>query len=72
MISPGQEIRHMRKQRGWTQKRLSIESGVNDKTICGFEMGRHGVSLEVYKALLNAMGYTIEIVELNKKVKRSK
>jgi len=57
-------IKLLRLQCGWTQERLSEKSGVSRTEISLLENGRHGMSVAVYRELLGAMGYKIQIARM--------
>ena len=52
----GENLRRLREARGWTQARLSAESGVGQPTLSGIERGRNGASLRKIEMLAVALG----------------
>lgn len=57
-------VREQRKTLGWTQNELAEKSGVNRVTIAKIEMQQRTVSVEVMLKLLQALGMTIQFVNL--------
>ncbi len=58
----GMRIIFLRKQKGWSQLMLSIESGVNRNYICDLENGRRNPTLDVLERIANA--FSISLSEL--------
>ena len=59
-----EKVRLIRNMKGWSQKKLSERSGVNVNTIMNFENGKVSSSIDTVIYILNAMGYTLNIVKL--------
>ena len=58
----GMRIIFLRKQKGWSQLMLSIESGVNRNYISDLENGRRNPTLDVLERIANA--FSISLSEL--------
>ena len=56
----GKRIEHLRKQKGWSQLDLSLESEVNKNYICDLEKGRRNPSLEILERLAIALNISLE------------
>ena len=56
----GKRIEHLRKQKGWSQLELSLESEVNKNYICDLEKGRRNPSLEILERIAVALNITLE------------
>ena len=56
----GNRIAYLRKQRGWSQLTLSVESGVNRNYICDLENGRRNPSLDILEKIAIALNITLE------------
>lgn len=63
----GDQIKLLREEKGWTQKKLSEKSGIDRSSISLIENNKHGISLTVYKLLLHAMGYDLKIIKKGEK-----
>lgn len=55
----GMRIRFLRKEIGWSQEDLALESGVNKNYICDLENGRRNPSLEILEKIANALKITL-------------
>ena len=56
----GKRIEHLRKQKGWSQLELSLESDVNKNYICDLEKGRRNPSLEILERIAVALNISLE------------
>ncbi len=56
----GKRIEHLRKQKGWSQLDLSLESEVNKNYICDLEKGRRNPSLEILERIAIALNISLE------------
>jgi transcriptional regulator with XRE-family HTH domain len=56
----GKRIEHLRKQKGWSQLDLSLESDVNKNYICDLEKGRRNPSLEILERIAIALNISLE------------
>lgn len=61
-----EKIKLIRLAKGWSQKKLAEKAGINANTILNFENGKTSSSIDVVMCILNAMGYTLEIVKIKK------
>jgi HTH-type transcriptional regulator/antitoxin HigA len=59
-LSPGEMVKALLKERGWTQEALSIVTGRSEKAINDIIRGKSGVSLEMALCLAAAFGNTPE------------
>lgn len=57
-MSAADNIKRLRKARGWTQVRLSMEAHVSQQAISFIESGRNEPSIEMIRALAGALGVT--------------
>jgi HTH-type transcriptional regulator/antitoxin HigA len=57
---PGEYIEEELKARGWTQRQLSVKSGLDPTTISQVVRGRRDVSLRIALALSKAFGTSPE------------
>lgn len=55
----GMRIRFLRKELGWSQEDLALESGVNKNYICDLENGRRNPSLEILEKIAKALKITL-------------
>lgn len=55
----GMRIAFLRKQKGWSQLDLSIESGVNRNYICDLEKGRRNPTLEILEKIAISLNITL-------------
>ncbi len=55
----GMRIAFLRKQKGWSQLTLSIESGVNRNYICDLENGRRNPTLDILERIANALSISL-------------
>ena len=73
-MSPSDQIRKMRKDRGWTQAYLARQCGVSRQTITQFEnnVGKTYMSLKTLNALANAfdVGISAQFVPFSEMIKR--
>lgn len=58
MGSVSENIKKLRKEKGWTQVRLSMEAHVSQQAISFIESGRNEPSAEMIRALSKALGVT--------------
>ena len=58
----GMRIVYLRKQKGWSQLDLSIESGVNRNYLSDLENGRRNPTVDVLEKIANALGITLEFL----------
>lgn len=56
----GKRINYLRKQKGWSQEDLSLESGVNKNYICDLENGRRNPSLLVLSKIAKSLKITLQ------------
>lgn len=54
----GSRLKELRKTQGWTQERLSQESGINPSYIADVERGERNITLKSFDRLINALGVT--------------
>ncbi|WP_222116291.1 helix-turn-helix domain-containing protein [Bacillus pumilus] len=54
----GGRLKELRKTQGWTQERLSQESGINPSYIADVERGERNITLKSFDRLINALGVT--------------
>lgn len=62
-----ENIVRMRKEKGYTQQRLSKESGVSQPVIARIERGVTNPQLETVNKILAPLGQTLSIVSIPKK-----
>lgn len=60
----GRIVRDRRKELRLTQADLAELSGVSDNTIKNVEAANCSVSLDVYEKILNALGYDLEVIDM--------
>lgn len=58
MGSVSENIKRLRKEKGWTQVRLSMEAHVSQQAISFIESGRNEPSADMIRALSRALGVT--------------
>ena len=58
MGSVSENIKRLRKEKGWTQVRLSMEAHVSQQAISFIESGRNEPSADMIRALSKALGVT--------------
>ena len=58
----GMRIVYLRKQKGWSQLDLSIESGVNRNYLSDLENGRRNPTVDILEKIANALGITLEFL----------
>jgi len=58
-------INDLRREKGWTQFELAIESDVPRQTIQNVELGESTPSVEIVDKLLTAMGYELEALKMD-------
>ncbi|MER3114848.1 helix-turn-helix domain-containing protein [Bacillus altitudinis] len=51
----GSRLKELRKTQGWTQERLSQESGINPSYIADVERGERNITLKSFDRLINAL-----------------
>jgi len=56
----GKRIEYLRKQKGWSQEDLSLESHVNKNYICDLENGRRNPSLMILSRIAHALKITLQ------------
>jgi transcriptional regulator with XRE-family HTH domain len=56
----GLRIHKLRQERGWTQERLCLRSGLCVQTICRLERGRRAPALRTLDKLAKALGTSID------------
>lgn len=59
-------IREYRTQKQWTQRQLAERSGVSKQTAWSVEQANHDPAISTFEKILNAMGYAIAIVPMDK------
>ena len=64
LIQFGMRIRYLRKQKGWSQEDLALNSGINKNYISDLERGRRNPTLVVMEKI--AIAFNIPIAELTK------
>lgn len=57
----GQLIRQARKQKGLTQKEVSLKLGLTEATVNGYEAGRQNLTVETLSKVATALGLKLEI-----------
>lgn len=60
----GMRIKYLRECKGWTQEKLSFESGVNKNYLSDLERGRRNPSLNILERI--AIAFNITLSELTK------
>ena len=65
MINQAEILKGCRTYKGLTQIQLADKSGIHQSTISGIERDLCGTTVDTFEALLNAMGFRIEVVELD-------
>ena len=58
MSSVANNIKRLRKEKGWTQVKLSLEAHVSQQAISFIESGRNEPSADMIRALATAFGVT--------------
>lgn len=58
-----EKVKMIRTAKGWSQRKLAEKAGINTNTVLNFETGHNSPSIDIVLYMLNAMGYTIEIVK---------
>ena len=58
----GMRIIYLRKQKGWSQLDLSVESGINRNYISDLENGRRNPTVDVLEKICDALGITLEFL----------
>ena|SRR3712207_6337788 len=56
----GERIRHLRQEKGWTQRDLATRAGLKPAGISKYELGTHQPSLAALKAIAEALGTTTD------------
>ena len=64
LVQFGMRIRYLRKQKGWSQEDLALNSGINKNYISDLERGRRNPTLVVMEKI--AIAFNIPISELTK------
>jgi len=64
----GQNVKRVREQKGWSQDRLSEETGLHRTYISGIERGVRNPTIEIVQQLSTALGVEIQdlFVDSNK------
>lgn len=60
LITLGQALRSFREERGWTQERLYLKSGLATPLISGGENGKRNLSFQTLERWLSALGVSWE------------
>ena len=68
----GLNVRLAREGKGWSQDRLSEESGLHRTYISGVERGVRNPTIEVVQQLANALGICVENLVTEPRVKKAK
>ncbi len=55
----GMRLKYLREQKGWSQEKLSLESGINKNYISDLENGRRNPTLVIMDRLSIALGITL-------------
>jgi len=55
----GDKIKHLRKQRGWTQWQLAKKAGLHKVSVATIEVGMRNPTLQTRKKLAKALGVNI-------------
>lgn len=58
----GKELRHLRKQKGITQRALADQSGIDRVYVVRIEKGNTNISLRVLKQMAGALGKEVKII----------
>ena len=58
-------INELRREKGWTQWELAVESDVPRQTIQNVELGESTPSVDIVDKLLGAMGYELEALKMD-------
>ena len=56
----GKRVAFLRKQKGWSQEDLALESGIATSYLCEVEKGKRNPTLNVINRLAKAFGIKIE------------
>ena len=56
----GERIRHLRQEKGWTQRELARRAGLKPSGLSKYELGIYQPSLAAVKALAGALGTTTD------------
>lgn len=68
-MSVAENVKRLRKEKGWTQVRLSMEANVSQQAISFIESGRNEPSTDMIRALSKALGVSsAEIIEDNAQI----
>ena len=62
----GEQIRLLRKQKGWTQYKLAEKAGLNPNVVSYIESMKHEPRYFLVETLLGAMGYKLTIERAEK------
>lgn len=60
----GNRIAALRKKAGLTQEELALRAGLQRTHVGRIEAGRYAVTLEVVQAIAEAIGMTVDIIDL--------
>ena len=66
-IALGEQIRQLRKERGWRQIDLAEEAGIHENYVSDLEMGRKEVGLRTLQSIATA--FDLRVSELMAKIK---
>ena len=66
-IALGEQIRQLRKERGWRQIDLAEEAGIHENYVSDLEMGRQEVGLRTLQSIATA--FDLRVSELMAKIK---
>lgn len=67
MIDAAKQIKELRKQKGWSIRKLAEKAGVNYMTIFHIEHRECGPSLLTYELIMTALGRKIETRPMEEK-----
>lgn len=59
-------IKERRLKKEWTQRQLADNAGISRQTAWNVERDNHGTTVYTFERLLNAMGYELAIVPMEK------
>lgn len=65
------KLREAREEKGWTQQELADQSGVNQSTIAGLELGKHRPQIGTLKKLADALDVRISDLREQRQPPRS-
>jgi len=55
LVIVGQNIRNLRKQKGWTQEELAEASNINDKEVSHIEQGKRNITIATLSKIAAAL-----------------